>query len=232
MKVLQVNVVYRKGSTGKIMADIHEELLRQGHESIVCYGRGEAINEPYVYKTCGELYSKINNAMTRITGVMYGGLSLSTRKLISIIEKEKPDVVHLHCINGYFVNIYKLIAWLKEHKVKTVLTLHAEFMYTANCGSALDCDKWLTGCGNCPRRKQEIRSFWRDGTAISWRRMKKAFEGFNALQIVGCSDWIAERAKSSPILGQIDATRIHNGIRTNNFHSNWSDEASVSINAP
>ena len=56
MKVLQVNVVYRKGSTGKIMADIHEELLRQGHESIVCYGRGEAINEPYVYKTWQHIF--------------------------------------------------------------------------------------------------------------------------------------------------------------------------------
>ena len=113
MKVLQVNCVYRKGSTGKITADIHEELLRQGVESVVCYGRGDMVDEPHVYKTCGELYSKANHALTYVTGIMYGGLGLSTRKLISVIEKEQPDIVHLQCINGYFVNIYRLITWLK-----------------------------------------------------------------------------------------------------------------------
>ena len=56
MKILQVNCVYRKGSTGKIVYDIHTELLRQGIEDVVCYGRGEVINEPNVHKTCPEWY--------------------------------------------------------------------------------------------------------------------------------------------------------------------------------
>lgn len=218
MKVLQVNVVYREGSTGKITADIHEELLKQGVESVVCYGRGKVLDEPHVYKTCGELYSKINNAITRITGVMYGGLSLSTQKLISIIEKEKPDVVHLQCINGYFVNVYKLITWLKDHRIKTVITLHAEFMYTANCGHAMECDKWLTGCGNCPRRKQETRSLWRDGTAESWKKMRNAFEGFERdCIIVSVSPWLMERAKQSPILADFQHKTVFNGVNTKIF---------------
>ena len=100
MKVLQVNNVYKKGSTGKITYDIHSELLKQGIESVVCYGRGEKINEPHVYKTCGEVYSKINHLLSEFTGVMYGGCFFSTNKLIKIIKKENPDVVHLQCING------------------------------------------------------------------------------------------------------------------------------------
>ena len=138
MKVLQVNCVYDTGSTGKIMADIHRELGRRGIASVVCYNRGKKVKEPNVYKTCGELYSKCNNLITRFTGIMYGGCWFSTNRLISIIKKEQPDVVHLHCINGYFVNIYRLVQWLKENHIKTVLTLHAEFMYTANCGHAMD----------------------------------------------------------------------------------------------
>lgn len=218
MKVLQVNCVYKTGSTGKIVADIHTELLRNGHESVVCYGRGEKPNEPNVYKTCGELYSKINNAITRITGVMYGGLAFSTRKLISIIKKEKPDVVHLHCINGYFVNIYKIVSWLKKSGIKTVLTLHAEFMHTANCGYALDCDKWKTGCGNCPRLKKETRSIFRDGTHSSWKKMKKAFDGFNDnLVVASVSPWLMERAKQSPILADKNHTVVYNGLDTGVF---------------
>ena len=61
MKVLQVNCVYKKGSTGKITYDIHTELLKQGIESVVCYGRGENVQDKFVYKTCGELYSKVNH---------------------------------------------------------------------------------------------------------------------------------------------------------------------------
>lgn len=220
MKVLQINCVYRKGSTGKITADIHEELLRQGVESVVCYGRGTVIEEPHVYKTCGELESKANNLLTRFSGIMYGGLSAATKRLISVIEAEQPDIVHLQCINGYFVNIYRLIQWLKEHRIKTVVTLHAEFMHTANCGYALDCQRWKTGCGNCPQLKQETGSFFRDGTHDSWRRMKTAFAGFDTAIVVGVSQWITDQASQSPIMEDMSFTCIHNGIFLDNFHPN------------
>lgn len=219
MKILQVNCVYKKGSTGKITYDIHSELLKQGIESVVCYGRGEKINEPHVYKTCGEVYSKINHLLSEFTGVMYGGCFFSTNKLIKIIKKEKPDVVHLQCINGYFVNIYRLVSWLKKHDIKTVLTLHAEFMYTANCGYALDCDKWQTGCGHCPRLKQETKSFFIDGTHKSWMKMKKAFDGFNDnLIVTSVSPWLMERAKLSPILNDKKHEVVLNGVNTDVFH--------------
>ena len=200
MKVLQVNCVYGKGSTGKITQDIHRELLARGIESVVCYGRGEKKREPGIYKTCGEVYSKFNNLLTRVTGVMYGGCFLSTQTLIHVIQKERPDVVHLQCINGYFVNIYRLVTWLKKHEIKTVLTLHAEFMYTANCGYALDCDRWLTGCGHCPRLRKETKSLLLDGTARSYRKMQRAFAGFNEnLTVVSVSPWLKERAMRSPV---------------------------------
>ena len=219
MKILQVNCVYKKGSTGKITYDIHSELLKQGIESVVCYGRGEKINEPHVYKTCGEGYSKANHLLSEFTGVMYGGCFFSTNKLIKIIKKEKPDVVHLQCINGYFVNIYRLVSWLKKHDIKTVLTLHAEFMYTANCGHALDCDKWQTGCGHCPRLKQETKSFLIDGTHKSWMKMKKAFDGFNDnLIVTSVSPWLMERAKLSPILNGKKHEVVLNGVNTDVFH--------------
>lgn len=212
MKILQVNNVYNNGSTGKIVHDIHVSLQQRGDQSIVCYGRGEKVKEKNVYKVCGELYSKINNVWSRVTGLMYGGLSLSTAKLISIIKKEKPDIVHLHCINCYFVNIYRLIAFLKKQNIPTVLTLHAEFMHTANCGYALDCDRWKTGCGKCPRLKQETRSLFFDGTHRSWLKMKKAFDGFDNLMVTSVSPWLMERAKQSPILADKKHTVVYNGL--------------------
>lgn len=223
MKVLQVNVVYKNGSTGKITADIHTELLKNGIESVVCYGRGLKVDEPYVYKTCGELYAKMNNAFSRITGIMYAGCLFSTRKLINIIKREKPDIVHLQCINGYFVNIYKLVTWLKKNKINTILTLHAEFMYTGGCGHAFDCEQWRKQsgicCTDCPRWKKETKSIFFSRTSTMWKKMKKAFDGFDKdkLTIVSVSPWLVDRAKSSQIFRNYNHKVIYNGLDTSVF---------------
>lgn len=223
MKILQINNVYKKGSTGKITYDIHQGLQKSGIDSVVCYGRGQKVRERYVYKTCGELYSKINNIWSRITGIMYGGCLFSTSRLISIIKKEKPDIVHLQCLNGHFVNIYRLINWLKKNEIKTVLTLHAEFMYTGGCGHSIDCNQWSTrnGCGHsiCPRWRSETKSLFFDRTANMWKKMKKSFEGFNDnLIVVSVSPWLMKRAKQSPILEDKRHEVVLNGLDINIFH--------------
>ena len=225
MKVLQVNCVYRKGSTGKIVYDIHSELKARGIESVVCYGRGAKVREPNVYKTCPEWYAKLNNLLSRLTGLMYGGCFFSTGRLIRIIKKEKPDVVHLHCINGYFVNIYRLVGWLKKSGIRTVLTLHAEFMHTANCGYAYECEKWRVGCGHCPHLRKETGSLLLDRTAASWRKMKKAFDGFDeSLIVTSVSPWLKARAESSPILRGKRHTVVLNGLDVGVFAYRRGDE--------
>ena len=223
MKILQINNVYKKGSTGKITYDIHQELQRRGIESVVCYGRGQKVDEINVHKTCGEFYSKINNIWSRITGIMYGGCFFSTNRLISIVKKEKPDIVHLQCLNGYFVNIYRLINWLKKNKIKTVLTLHAEFMYTGGCGHSIECNQWSNrnGCGHlgCPRWRSETKSLFFDRTATMWKKMKKSFEGFDEnLIVTSVSPWLMERAKQSPILKDKRHEVVLNGLDTEIFH--------------
>lgn len=213
MKVLHINCVYPVGSTGKITAAIHRNLLRKGRKSVVLYGRGVRCADLDAKKMCGEFSAKVNHAFARISGMMYGGCYPQTVRILRTIEREKPDVVHLQCINGYFVNIYRLISWLKEHQVPTVLTLHAEFMYTANCGCAFDCDGWKTGCGNCPNPREAVESLVFDRTGASFERMRKAFDGFgDRLRVVGVSDWLCGRAAESPIFKNISIQRIYNGI--------------------
>lgn len=233
MKILQVNSVYRKGSTGKIVYDIHTELQRQRIDSVVCYGRGEKCCEQNVYKVCPEWYSKLNNLWSRVTGVMYGGLYFSTHSLIKIIEREKPDIVHLHCINGYFVNIYKIVRYLNLHHIKTVLTLHAEFMHTANCGYAFECEKWKSGCGHCPRFRQETKSFFIDGSHRSWKLMKYAFDGFgDRLIVTSVSPWLENRARQSPILSNVRHVTVLNGLDTNVFRLYGKDDCRKQFSMP
>jgi glycosyltransferase involved in cell wall biosynthesis len=215
MRILQVNVVYKSGSTGKIVYDIHSQLLRDGHESIVCYGRGRPLDEASVYKISPEWEGKLQAFYSRISGYAYTGSVYSTYKLIKNIENMKPDIVHLHCLNGNFLNIYKILNYLKLHNIKTVLTLHAEFMYTAGCGYSLECEKWKTGCGGCPQLKDgRPLSWFFDRTAKEWHLMKNAFRGFDNITIVPVSQWLCDRAKQSPFLKEKQFVVIGNGIDT------------------
>lgn len=215
MKVLLVNCVYGNGSTGKIVKELHKMLCNEKIDSVVCYGRGKKVKAANVYKISNELYSKVNKLRGHLTGILYGGCFFSTQKLKKIIKKENPDIVHLHCINGYFVNIFELIKWLNQNRIKTLITLHAEFMYTANCGHSLDCDKWVEGCKNCPRLKEEIKSIFFDQTGKSWKKMNESFKNFgNNLMLSSVSPWLKERAEKSKFFEGIENRVIYNGVNT------------------
>lgn len=223
MKVLHINIVYNKGSTGKIVKDLHSYYLSKDIDSYVIYGRGRKSLNDRKRRLAPTIISRGQALLSRITGYVYGGCYLTTLKMIKQIKTIKPSIVHLHCINGYMVNIYKLLGFLKEHQYKTVLTLHAEFMYTAGCGHSYDCEQWKIGCCKdtniCPQfNKQRPKSWFFNRCNREWNLMRNGFEGFSNLTICPVSDWIANRAKQSPFMKNHKITTVMNGIDTNIFN--------------
>lgn len=218
MKILQVNNVYAEQSTGKITKVLHDGLREAGYESVVVYGRGRTVREAGVIRLCSNMYGKFNGLLARVTGMPYGGCILSTWRLQRIMRRENPDVVHLQCINGHFVNIYRLITWLKKRRIRTVVALHAEFMYTANCGHAFACDRWKRGCVSCPDFREATKSWFFDQTGRSWRRMKAAFDGFEQDCVIApVSAWTEKRARQSDILKTFPFQTVFNGVNTEVF---------------
>lgn len=211
MKILQINCVYGHGSTGVLVEQLHGYLQSRGQESRVCYGRGPRWKVPGVVRIGPEWYGKGNSLLSRFTGVPYGGCWLATTKLLWRLKREQPDVVHLHCVNGNFVNVYRLVSWLKEKRIPTVVTLHAEFLFTGNCAHALNCGQWKQGCGQCPRFSYD--------TARAYRRMEEAFRGFgDTMTVVSPSPWVRHRVELSPILGEGNQITIFNGVSRERFH--------------
>ncbi len=223
MKVLQINCVYNFGSTGRLVKYLHEGLLAAGHDSVVCYGRGERASEDGVFKVSSEFEAKLHSAFARLFGMQFGFSPVATAKTIKIIKDEKPDVVHLHCLNGNFLNVYRILHYLKTKNIKTVLTLHAEIMHTAGCEHSVDCEKWKTECQNCPKICGRISRFFRDDARHCYRKMMAAMQGFDNLTVVGVSDWLLDRAAQSPILSGARFFTIYNGIDVNVFKNTPSD---------
>ena len=223
MKILQINNVYDFGSTGRITKDIHLGLLDRGFDSVVYYGRRGRSSDPGTHKICSEFYGKAQNGLYRITGIEYGGCRISTGRLLRAIKRESPDVVHLQCLNGHFVNVYRLLEYLKKSGIPTVLTLHAEFMYTGGCSHAFECEQWKNaeGCGSspCPLYKTKMKSMLGDRSADMRKRMFSAFDGFSNLIVVSVSPWLENRAGVSSILKDKEHTVIYNGLDTGIFCS-------------
>lgn len=226
MKILLLNVTYRRGSTGKIVADLQTEFFRQGHQVVVCYGRGPVVEEAGAYKLAPETLVKIQSLINKVSGNSYGGCWWSTRQLERIIRSEKPDVVNLHCVNASTVDVYRTLRFLCRAGVPTVLTNHAEFLYTGGCGYSLTCHKWQDGeCRYCPQFRQPgsllPRSFFFCRTHHHWWQMKRCYEAFPAMHITCVSDWVRQRALQSPLLHGHCPSQVHtvlNGLDCDVFH--------------
>lgn len=106
MKVIQVNCMYKRGSTGKIVFDLHNELLSKGYHDLVYYGRGASSQSDNVRKFCYEIEAHIHHFFVKYCGILrYGGNFISTYRVIKAIEEQKPDIVHIHCINCYCITL-------------------------------------------------------------------------------------------------------------------------------
>ena len=221
MKICQINCVYGVGSTGKIVKVLHEQAKSNGNESIVIHALGKGKKrEDGVYTVSNHLLSKLTALYRILTGRLFDGAFIQSKRLISILKKEKPDFVHIHCINGNNFNAYKLFDYLCKNKIPTVLTLHAEFNYTGGCAHAFECEKWLSGCGKCPIKRQAPRSLFLDGTAHNWKAQYKSYAKFDCkyFKVVAVSPWLMQRAEQSPMLSRFSPTCVYNGIDTSVFY--------------
>lgn len=217
MRILQINVVYKFGSTGKIVSEIHNQLQLSGQQSFVIHGRGNRYLESNVYKTSPEWEGKLQALYARITGDFYGGAVYSTFKVIRKIKNIKPDIVHIHLLNGNYVNNYKLLMFLAKNNYKTIITLHAEINYTGLCEHAFNCERWQTGCGQCPQVFNKYKSLFFDKTAAEWQKKAQAFAEFKSLTLVSVSAWLEKRAKQSPMFKNRNFFIVGNGIDTEIF---------------
>lgn len=221
MKVLQINIFFDEGSTGKIVADIHTRLLRDGHESYVVFGLGKhkVKDDPeHLYRTTtdhsGLFYRRISRI---ITGLRFNVAYWETYKLLRHIKQINPDIVHLHCLNEGYINPYVLLKYLGKHCYPVLVTNHADITMSANCEHAFECKKWKTGCGKCPTVKKEKRSYFIDNTHLSWIQMKKAFSFVKFLYASGVSDWMSNRVVQSPFFKNRECRTITNGLDTDAF---------------
>lgn len=219
-KVLHINCT-DSGSTGKIILEISKYITQKSWISILCTPKitDDTITQNTLtkYKTSGKYEQALFKRITMLTGLRYAASPLATHKIKRIIEKERPDIVHVHSANCYMVNLYSLFSYIRKNGIALVITNHAEFYYTGSCSHANDCDQWKTGCKKCADLRDAANSLLIDRTSETWNKMRKSLSAFKKIEVVSVSPWVRNRSNSSGIMQGISQSTILNGIDTSVF---------------
>lgn len=232
MRVLLIDVNCKYSSTGKIVYSIFSYLRTQGHDAAICYGRGPRLFENGIFKFGIDLETYIHALLTRITGRTGCYSYFSTRRLIKFVEKYKPDIIHMHELHAYFVNITMLLDSLRMKQIPLIWTFHCEFMYTGKCGHTFSCDNWKLGCGKCPDIRRYPKSLWFDQTRSMFIEKKKACAAMTKITLTVPSPWLFSRVKES-IWAKRNTYIIYNGVDTiNTFYKRDTGELRQQLNIP
>ena len=229
MKVVLINSVSGRGSTGKICVDIANEFIRNGDQVVIAYGWNPV---PDQYKA---ISFKIGNPFSTYKAVFFSrlfdndGFSCyhEPKKLLKFLDEYKPDLIWLHNLHGYYINVRLLFDWIRTNKnVAIKWTLHDCWSFTGHCAyfDFVGCEKWMNGCEKCPNKSKYPKSLLFDCSKKNYIKKKALFTSIETkrMTLISPSNWLANLIHSS-FLKQYEIVVKNNTIDTNVFRRVDSD---------
>ena len=202
MRVLLIDACCGTNGPGKVMCSLAEKFASEGHEVKAAYGRKSFVPEKYRrfalrIGTMKDVY--FHAVMTRLTD-RHGFFSCgSTKNFLAWADDYDPDILWLHNIHGYYINIEMLFTWIKSRPgMKVFWTLHDCWAFTGHCAyfTIAGCEKWKTHCERCPQRNSYPSSII-DNSYRNFDDKRRLFTGVKDMTIVTPSKWLAGLVKQS-----------------------------------
>lgn len=214
MRFLIINVVCGIHSTGRICTDLAFQFESQGHQVKVAYGRGKVPEQymKYAVRIGNDVDVLLHGLKARVFDAAGFGSKRITEKFIEWIKKYDPDVIHLHNLHGYYINIEVLFDYLRTCNKKILWTLHDCWAFTGHCTyfTYVKCNKWKQHCCHCPQKRKYPSSFWLDRSSNNFEKKKNIFCGVNNMTIITPSEWLAKLVKDSYLRDY--KVNVHNNI--------------------
>ncbi|MBU3851914.1 MAG: glycosyltransferase [Candidatus Paralactobacillus gallistercoris] len=221
MRLLEINSVVNFGSTGKIVSDLALYAQHHGAEVLVCYGRGQA-QAPFALYRIGR--GKLNFYEAALETRLFDNAGFAsrypTKKLIKVIDQFQPDVIHLHNLHGYYINVAELFTYLAHHsKAQVVWTLHDIWPFSPHAAiMALDQNKVPTTILHHSELSLYPQTwFWNRKDHNYWRK-QQVFTQLppERLHFVAPSKWMATLVHNS-FFKNYPVAVIYNGIDVQQF---------------
>lgn len=227
MRVLIVNSVCGVGSTGRMALAQAERYRTQGYEAKIAYGRGTAPEHcrASAYRI-GSKSDVLRNALSARLRDAEGFCAVrQTKKFLRWAQEYDPQVLILHNLHGYYLNLPLLFAWIKSRPHMLVRwTLHDCWAFTGHCAHFADigCEAWRSECSHCPQKGEYPKSVLFDRSRQNFARKKHTFCGVKNMTLVAPSQWLANLAGES-FLREYPIEVVRNTVDTAVFCPTASD---------
>lgn len=213
-KILMINTC-NFGSTGNIMLGIKETAKMNGYNVATAIAKSRSNKKKRLMDNVyiGSIMERNSHILTSMLTGFNGCFSVfTTWRFLKRIKQYSPDIIHLHNLHGWYINLPMLFFYIKKNNIKVVWTLHDCWAFTGQCPhfTITKCNKWKSGCYDCPSYREYPGSYV-DRTRIMYKLKKKWFTGVSDLTIVTPSEWLAKLVKES-FLKEYDVKVINNGI--------------------
>lgn len=227
MRVLIINSVCGVGSTGRLAMDTARQYARHGDEVVFAYGRKSAPKtREFSVRRIGTGADVLRNAFSaRLLDREGFSAVCQTERFLRAAEQFDPQLLLLHNLHGYYINVEALFRWIKSRPQMAVRwTLHDCWAFTGHCAHFcyVGCDRWQSGCGQCQQKKEYPKSLLAERSAENFARKRACFCDVENMTLVTPSQWLADLVGES-FLKDYPTQVVPNRVDTSVFRPTPSD---------
>lgn len=222
MKVLFINEMCGTTSTGRIVCELADQLEAEGHECKIAFGRADEVPEKwrhYAIRIGTDFDVKKHVLRTRLLDECGFGSKRSTANFLKWANDYNPDVLWLHNLHGYYINVEMLFAWIKSFPdLQVKWTLHDCWPFTGHCSSFsfVNCEQWKFNCEKCPQLYRYPKCFLLSNVSRNFVRKKAAFTGVKNMTLIVPSKWLKNLVNQS-YLKEYPVEVHYNTVNDNTF---------------
>lgn len=203
-RIVFINETCGNGSHGRICLSLAKEFEAEGYEAKIAFGRTGVVPEEarkYAVRIGNGFSVRLHALYTRLFDKHGFGSYFATKRFLKWLDSYNPDIVWLHNLHGYYINISLLFSWLKLDKNRRLTirwTLHDCWAFTGHCShfSYIKCGKWKNHCNNCPQKKRYPKAYI-DNSFNNFKTKKALFCGLDNMEIYTPSHWLANLVRQS-----------------------------------
>ena len=147
--------------------------------------------------------------------------------ITALPEFKRSDVIHLHWVNQGFLSLSVIDKVVRSGK-PVVITMHDQWYFTGICHYSGNCEKYKTLCHD----SELMKGKWLGDFAKQVFLKKQHIYSGAKLTFVGCSEWMANLARSSKLTQGQKVVSIPNAINTELFRPTDKKQAREAFDLP
>lgn len=216
--LLQINATVNTGSTGRIAEEIGQRAMAAGYDSYIAYGRTARESKSKLIKIGSSLNVLWHELVSYFFDAHGFASKCATKKLIKRIDEINPDIILLHNLHGYYLNVEVLFDYLKWKSIPVLWTLHDCWPFTGHCSHFMryNCDRYKTQCHNCPNRKGYPCSLFVDRSKHNYKIKKYLIQSQPKLTFIPVCEWM-NMVVADSFMSCSKTKVIYNGVDISTF---------------